>query len=40
MMPATAMPWYSARSTLPVFDLTANVPMIEPMIDTPPSTSG
>ena len=34
------MPWYSARSTLPVFDLTAKVPMIEAMIETPPSTSG
>ena len=33
-------PWYSARSTLPAFDLTAYVPMIEAMIETAPSTSG
>ena len=34
------MPWYSARSTLPLEDLTAKVPMIDAMIETPPRTSG
>ena len=38
--PDRTRPWYSARSTLPAADLTANVPRIEAMIATPPSTSG
>ena len=38
--PETIRPLYSACSTLPVLLLTANVPMIEAMIDTPPITSG
>jgi hypothetical protein len=38
--PDTARPWYRARSTLPDFDFTANVPMIDAMIETPPRMSG
>ena len=40
MTPARIMPWYRARSTLPEADLTAKVPMIDAMIETPPSTTG
>jgi hypothetical protein len=38
--PETTRPWYSARSTLPAAERTANVPMIDAMIETPPMTSG
>ena len=40
MAPDTIRPWYRARSTLSVVVRTANVPMIDATIATPPSTSG
>ena len=38
--PETTRPCSSARSTLPDFERTAYVPMIDAMIATPPITSG
>src|SRR3954447_19660936 len=40
MTPERMRPWYRARSTLSVVVRTANVPTIEAMIATPPSTRG